>query len=69
MTDKIPLDERFSSEQLARELKKKGLTAFAFPDTDKLLDALASEAKKDDIILIMSNGGFDNIHQRLLEKL
>jgi UDP-N-acetylmuramate-alanine ligase len=28
-----------------------------------------SEARDGDVVLIMSNGGFDNIHERLLKRL
>lgn len=69
LMEKIPPEERFSSELLVRELKDKGLQAFYFPDTDLLLDALVKEARTNDLILIMSNGGFDNLTQRLLEEL
>jgi len=30
---------------------------------------LVTEARSGDVILIMSNGGFDNLHQRLLKAL
>jgi UDP-N-acetylmuramate: L-alanyl-gamma-D-glutamyl-meso-diaminopimelate ligase len=69
MMEKIPLKERFSSQQLVRDLKEKGLNASYFQNTDLLLEGLLSEARKGDIILIMSNGAFDNLPQRLLEKL
>lgn len=38
-------------------------------DTQHLVEMLATEAKHGDHILIMSNGGFDGIHQKLLDKL
>jgi UDP-N-acetylmuramate: L-alanyl-gamma-D-glutamyl-meso-diaminopimelate ligase len=69
MMEKIPLEERFSSQQLVRDLKEKGLNASYFQNTDQLLEALLAEARKDDVILIMSNGSFDNLPQRLLEKI
>lgn len=69
LMEKIPPEERFSSELLVRELRDKGLQAFYFPDTARLLDALMKEARANDLILIMSNGGFDNLTQRLLEGL
>ena len=66
---KIPVDERFSSEQLTQGLKSRGKDANYFPDTDTIIDFLVDAAKPCDVILIMSNGGFDNIHERLLEAL
>lgn len=65
----IPQGDRFSSQKLAQALQTRGMTACAYPHTDQLLDALAAELKAGDLCLIMSNGGFDRIHQRLLERL
>ncbi|KPK26003.1 MAG: Mur ligase [Nitrospira bacterium SG8_3] len=69
MLEKIPVEERFSSSQLAQDLAARGKEAYDFPDTDAIIDHLAAIARADDVILIMSNGGFDNIHERLLERL
>ena len=69
MMEKIPLEERFSAEQLVSDLGKRGLEAHFFEDTDLLLASLLTIAKAGDMVLIMSNGGFDNLHQRLLEAI
>jgi len=69
LLDKIPPKERFSSQQLVNDLKKLGKSAHFFPDTDEIIDFLITEAKSGDLILVMSNGGFDNIHERLLKSL
>ncbi len=69
LLDKIPPNERFSSEKLVKDLKDRGKDAHYFNDTDSIIDFLTKEAKSGDLVLIMSNGGFDNIHQRLLELL
>ena len=69
LLEKIPPDERFSSEELVDDLNERGKEAFFFPDTDAIVDYLVAVAVPGDIILIMSNGGFDNIHERLLERL
>lgn len=65
----IPTEERFSSQRLAEDLIKRGKEAWAFADTDKLLDILLNKLKPGDICLVMSNGSFDNLHQRLLAGL
>ncbi len=69
MMEKIPPEERFSSKRLVRDLEKKELKALYYPNTDQLLDAMAGQSRSGDVFLIMSNGGFDNIHSRLLERL
>jgi UDP-N-acetylmuramate: L-alanyl-gamma-D-glutamyl-meso-diaminopimelate ligase len=69
LLEKIPADERFSSEQLVADLKGQGQKAFFFLDTDAIIGYLVQHARPNDVLLIMSNGGFDNIHQRLLDAL
>jgi UDP-N-acetylmuramate: L-alanyl-gamma-D-glutamyl-meso-diaminopimelate ligase len=69
LLEKIPPAERFSSPQLVKDLKGRGKDAHFFSDTEAIIDFLVSEAKSGDLILVMSNGGFDNIHERLLKSL
>jgi len=38
-------------------------------DIDKLVEEVVKQAKPNDHILVMSNGGFGNIHQKLLDRL
>jgi UDP-N-acetylmuramate: L-alanyl-gamma-D-glutamyl-meso-diaminopimelate ligase len=66
---KIPPDQRFSSEKLVTDLTARGKKAHFFPDTDAIIQFLTAEARSGDLILVMSNGGFDNIHERLLQQL
>lgn len=65
----VPATEQFSSKKLVSDLKITGLNACYFPDTEKIIDFLVREAKSGDIITVMSNGNFDNIHDRLLHSL
>lgn len=69
LLDKIPEKERFSSEQLVQDLRNRGKDAYYFENTEAILQFLVKTLKSGDLVLIMSNGGFDNIHQRLLESL
>jgi len=69
LLEKIPPTERFSSEKLVDDLKNRGKDAYFFPNTESIIDFLVDRAKPGDLILIMSNGGFDNIHDKLLERL
>ena len=66
---KIPEGRRFSSEKLVEDLKDRGKVAYYFAETDGIIEFVAEEAQNGDVVLIMSNGGFDNIHQVLLERL
>jgi len=69
MMEKILPAERFSSRLLVKDLEKKGLKATYFSNNDQLLEAMVGKSRAGDVILIMSNGGFDNIHNRLLKRL
>jgi UDP-N-acetylmuramate: L-alanyl-gamma-D-glutamyl-meso-diaminopimelate ligase len=69
LLNKIPPDRRFSSEKLVQDLIQRGKQAHYFPDTETIINYLISEAKPGDLILVMSNGGFDNIHEKLLDSL
>ncbi len=66
---KIPEKERFSSEKLVSDLLTAGYDAKHFKDTESIINFLKKTAVKGDLILVMSNGGFDNIHARLLDIL
>jgi UDP-N-acetylmuramate: L-alanyl-gamma-D-glutamyl-meso-diaminopimelate ligase len=43
--------------------------AHAFDDLDALVKAVAQEAKPGDHILVMSNGGFGGVHQKILKAI
>ena len=65
----FPADQLFSARQLAIDLKARNIDAIAFPDTDAILEHLQNMLRSGDVVAILSNGGFDNIHVRLLELL
>jgi UDP-N-acetylmuramate: L-alanyl-gamma-D-glutamyl-meso-diaminopimelate ligase len=52
------------------DLQQRGKSAHYFSDTEAILEFMASyDVQAGDVILVMSNGGFDNIHDRLLRIL
>jgi len=67
--DNVPIEQQFSSARLVRDLKARGKDAHYFAGTDEILDFLTDRACPGDVIAILSNGGFDNIHERLLARL
>ncbi|MBN2062766.1 MAG: UDP-N-acetylmuramate:L-alanyl-gamma-D-glutamyl-meso-diaminopimelate ligase [Deltaproteobacteria bacterium] len=69
MLERIPADERFSSKKLVDALISRGKKAVYSPDTNHLLEEILERLRTGDVVLIMSNGSFDNIHERLLERL
>lgn len=53
----------------AEALAPLGEKSRSFSDLDTLIDAVAGCAEPGDHILVMSNGGFGGIHEKLLKKL
>ncbi len=66
---KIPLAERFSSEKLVADLASLGREAHFFDETARIVEFVAGRARAGDLVMVMSNGGFDNIHEKLLTAL
>lgn len=69
LPEKVPPEERFSVPTLVEDLKGRGLSANYFRDAGEIVAFLKMEARPSDLILVMSNGGFENIHERLLAAL
>ena len=54
---------------LAESLSPLGEKARAFDDLTELVQAVKAQARAGDQILVMSNGGFGGVHQKLLDAL
>ncbi len=61
--------ERLSPEAIADSIQARGRFARAFVSSDEISEHLAEKAGPGDIVLIMSNGSFDGLTSKLLEKL
>jgi UDP-N-acetylmuramate: L-alanyl-gamma-D-glutamyl-meso-diaminopimelate ligase len=62
-------DERLSPESIAASLRDRGRESCAFESAEAIAEHLASNAAAGDLVLVMSNGGFDGLTGKLLEKL
>jgi UDP-N-acetylmuramate: L-alanyl-gamma-D-glutamyl-meso-diaminopimelate ligase len=67
--DQIPPDERLATGPLAQEITSRGPTATACGSNNELLQSLCAQARGGDVVLVMSNGPFDNLKTRVLEEL
>jgi UDP-N-acetylmuramate: L-alanyl-gamma-D-glutamyl-meso-diaminopimelate ligase len=65
----LPEDERLSPEQLVDELKGSGVDARFIPKTDDIVSTVVHDSRPGDLVIVMSNGGFDDIHRKLLTSL
>ena len=50
-------------------IQKMGGVADHIPQVDDIVELITTSTKSEDVILVMSSGGFDGIHQKLLERL
>lgn len=66
---KIMPDEKFSCAALVDDINQLGVKAHHFKTSNELIAFLPPQLKENDLVLIMSNGGFDNIHARLIETI
>lgn len=67
--DQIPEEERLNPGAVMEAIAQAGRPAFYEPDVAHILDRLAPLLKPKDVVAIFSNGGFDGIHEKLLERL
>jgi UDP-N-acetylmuramate: L-alanyl-gamma-D-glutamyl-meso-diaminopimelate ligase len=65
----LPEDERLSVEDLVRDVNAAGRRARQADDVDHIVRLVAAESRPGDLVVIMSNGGFGGIHDKLLAAL
>lgn len=66
---KVPPGQLFSLTQLADDLRARGCDAHVFDGPDAIVTFLSTRLAPNTVVLIMSNGGFGGIHQKLLKAL
>jgi UDP-N-acetylmuramate: L-alanyl-gamma-D-glutamyl-meso-diaminopimelate ligase len=67
--DQIPKAERLDPDAVVAAILESGRPAFYEPDVAHILDRLVPMLKAKDVVVVFSNGGFDGIHGKLLERL
>lgn len=68
-TDRVPESERLDAPKLAADVSANGVPAEAAPDVESIVERVKAEAKPGDLLLIMSNGAFGGIVDKLLRTL
>jgi UDP-N-acetylmuramate: L-alanyl-gamma-D-glutamyl-meso-diaminopimelate ligase len=67
--------ERYSSDlaispvEMAGSLRRMGREAEFIPSADEIVSHLTPRLKKNDLVVIMSNGSFGGIHDKLMRAL
>jgi UDP-N-acetylmuramate: L-alanyl-gamma-D-glutamyl-meso-diaminopimelate ligase len=67
--EKIKDEERLDVQAVISSIQKMGGVADHIPQVDDIVELITTSTKSEDVILVMSSGGFDGIHQKLLERL
>ncbi len=62
-------EDRLDPETVAASVRALGKDAQVFSSADAIAEYLGAEAKAGDLLLIMSNGSFDGLCEKLLKKL
>jgi len=63
--EKVPQSERLDLARLIEDLRRQGRDAWNLRDAAGIIQKVCEEAKPGDFVLIMSNGGFGGIFERL----
>ncbi len=63
--EKIPAGERLNVERLVADLRAQGRAAWNLDGVDGIIRKVCEEAAAGDLILILSNGGFGGIFEKL----
>jgi UDP-N-acetylmuramate: L-alanyl-gamma-D-glutamyl-meso-diaminopimelate ligase len=65
----IPEDQRLETAVLLKGLKKAGKPASEFADADAIVAKIAPQLRSGEVVVILSNGGFGGIYEKLPERL
>lgn len=65
----IPEEVRLSPVDLARALRERGQRAAAFSSVEEIVDHLDQLLEPGDVVVVLSNGDFGGIHEKLIGRL
>jgi len=67
--EQVPEGERLDPARLMEDIRTAGTKADYLPTSDEIVTHVTVQAEPGDILCVLSNGGFGNIHQKLLAAL
>jgi UDP-N-acetylmuramate: L-alanyl-gamma-D-glutamyl-meso-diaminopimelate ligase len=67
--ESIPENERLHPEAVVKTLEAEDHDAVLLKDANDIVEAIAPELRSGDVVAILSNGGFDNIYDKLPRRL
>jgi UDP-N-acetylmuramate: L-alanyl-gamma-D-glutamyl-meso-diaminopimelate ligase len=63
------VDKMMSVSNIIDRLNADGIRAEQIDDVDAIAEVVARDAQPEDVILVMSSGSFDGVHEKILERL
>jgi UDP-N-acetylmuramate: L-alanyl-gamma-D-glutamyl-meso-diaminopimelate ligase len=67
--EQIPEKERLNPERVVAAIAKAGRPAFYEKNADAIVDRIIPMLRPNDVVAVFSNGGFDDIHEKILTRL
>ena len=67
--EKVPPGQLLDVDAVVAAVRAAGRQAYHEPNVDAIIERLKPLAQEGDVVIVFSNGGFDGIHQKLLERL
>jgi UDP-N-acetylmuramate: L-alanyl-gamma-D-glutamyl-meso-diaminopimelate ligase len=67
--EQIPEEERLNPQRVVAAITKTGRPAFYERNADAIVNRIVPMLRPNDVVAVFSNGGFDNIHEKLLTRL
>lgn len=67
--DKVAEEDRLCPEKLVSDIKAGGCEAWYLGEVSEIVEHVSVKAESGDVIAVLSNGGFDGIHDKLLTAL
>jgi UDP-N-acetylmuramate: L-alanyl-gamma-D-glutamyl-meso-diaminopimelate ligase len=67
--EKVPAGQLLDVDAVAAAVRAAGRQSWHEPGVDAIIARLKPLVRGGDVVVVFSNGGFDGIHQKLLERL
>jgi UDP-N-acetylmuramate: L-alanyl-gamma-D-glutamyl-meso-diaminopimelate ligase len=66
---RLPREQELSEERVIDDLRQRGVEAWFCPTVDRIVAHLVTHIAEGDVVLVMSNGDFGGLHQKLMKAL
>ncbi len=67
--NKVPIEDRFDPEKLALDLHRSGTKGSYIAEVPQIVKHIAESAAPGDVVVVMSSGSFDGLHDKLLDAI